>query len=172
MKIIFLLFILLLSFCSFSQRVFSLEQKNDFLPKKHLKYKLKNENNFINSSIIDTNAMYISREFSTIHQDTFYSVFIRFYEDGRVFFSFSYYGNPTNEQFNDSTYGKFGRYIIQKDSIITIELYQDRYTGIEYLHAKKTDEGIQFFSHGSRNPKWILNKKESSGGYYEKIQLM
>jgi hypothetical protein len=40
------------------------------------------------------------------------------------------------------------------------------------MHAVKTDNGIQFFSYGSRNPKGIFNKKGTdSFGYYEKISI-
>lgn len=169
MKNVLLIIFLFSGICSFSQRVFNDEQIKTYLPKKEPKYKLaKSTFNLVDTSIISTDAFYIRTSRSEIYEDKYYYIFLRFFEDGRVFFSFSYLSIPNQKEFNDFSYGKFGRYIIQKDNIITIELYQDKYTGIEFLHAKKTENGIQFFSHGSRNPKCILNKRDTAGGNYEK----
>lgn len=168
-RVLTLAVLLFITFSSFSQRVFDDEQIKTYLPKKEPKYKLaKNNFNLSDTSIISTNAFYVRTSRSERYEDRNYYTFLRFFEDGRVFFSFSYLSIPTQKELNDFSYGKFGRYIIQKDNIITIELYQDRYTGIEFLHAKKTENGIQFFSHGSRNPKCILNKRDTAGGNYEK----
>lgn len=173
MKKTLILIVLLFSvYSSFSQKALNDEQIKKYLPKKEIKYKLSRKTYFLaDTAFVSLNAIYLNSEYLCGNGcDTFYT-YLRFFEDGRVFFSFSYMSNPTKEELNDFSYGKFGRYIIQKDSIITIELYQDRYTGIEFLHAKKTENGIQFFSHGVRNPKCIFNKKDTSGGYYEKKYL-
>jgi len=168
-KILILAVSLIIVFNSFSQKIFNDEQIKKYLPKKDPKYKLA-EDAFclLDSSVISVNTIYIRTTNSERYENTSYYTYLRFFEDGRVFFSFSYLSFPTQKELNDFSYGKYGRYIIQTDSIITVELYQDKYTGIEFLHAKKIENGIQFFSHGCRNPKWIFNKRDRTGGYYMK----
>jgi len=169
-KILILAILLFIVLNSFSQKIFNDEQIKKYLPKTDPRYQLA-EDTFclLDSSVISVNTIYIKSTISERYENTSYYTYLRFFEDGRVFFSFSYLNIPTHKELNDFSYGKFGRYIIQADSVITVELYQDKYTGIEFLHAKKIKNGIQFFSHGCRNPKGIFNKRDRTGGIYMKI---
>jgi len=129
------------------------------------------------TSLIDTftvspNAVYINafpELISPARQkgDSVY-IFIRFFNDGRVFFSFLYGSYPSREEFKDSTYGKFGYYIV-KDGIIKIELYMNKEYGMEYIYAKAAPKGIQFYKSTGRGMWQILKtNKTTDGGFYRK----
>ncbi len=147
MKQLLILFFLLFHIgIGLSQKAANENDIKIMTPKKGIKYKLANKKfKLSDTTIISLEARYLNCNYLCGNKcDTLYN-YLHFYNDGRVFFSFSYLNYPTKQEYNDTTYGKFGKYIIQNDSIITIELYQDRYTGIEFLHAKKQNMEYSFF---------------------------
>lgn len=90
--------------------------KYPYSKKKHIR---KNTRNWSKSNL-DFHAIYIKKIFSSTHKDSVYS-FIRFFPKGEVFYSYGYYHEPSVEEANDLTYGRWKMYKIKKNGEIIIE---------------------------------------------------
>ena len=85
-----------------------------------------------------------------------------------MFVSFSYLSYPSVEEFNDLSYGKYGRYIIQ-DGKIKVELYMNKQYGMMYMYAKTTARGIQFYMSSATGMGGIFTRSRTTdGGDYRK----
>src|SRR6218665_1103160 len=132
---------------SFAQRALSEKTINRYsLPHKKVKYKLSKQPFILNdASIVPTNAVFVSSEYLCGEKcDTSY-VFMRFFNNGRVFVSFSYLSYPSVEEFNDLSYGQYGLYIV-KDGEVIVEIYMDKASGVMCMFAKPLSTGIQFYA--------------------------
>ncbi|MES2388280.1 MAG: hypothetical protein V4543_09785 [Bacteroidota bacterium] len=126
------------------------------------------------TSVLSVNAVYVLEMVEDRYenhvvtgQDTGY-IYMRFFNNGRVFFSFAYLSCPATYQFNDLTYGKFGRYIVNGDEI-KAELFMNRQYGIMYMYAKPVKNGIQFFKLSGRGiGEKLMVTKTTEGGFYRK----
>lgn len=164
--------ILSVCFCN-AQPAFSKEQLRAYLPKKEAKFKLPRQF-FNDSTVISTNAIYIKtseeeeQENYQVTKRVESFIYLRFFNDGRIFISFPYLSYPNNEEFNDLTYGKFGRYVV-KDKEIKIELYMDKEDGMMYMFANPVANGIQFYkSTGTGVGEVLKVSKTTDEGFYRK----
>jgi hypothetical protein len=83
-----------------------------------------------------------------------------------VFISFAYLSYPSVEEFNDLSYGKYGRYIV-KDGEVIVEIYMDKVWGVMCMFAKPLSKGIQFYALAGR-PKAIFKNKNHGKSFYQK----
>lgn len=94
-------------------------------PKK-LKFSFaKHPYHLTDSSLIDTNAVYLELStnvyYGTKHVDSSYIVH-RFWDNGKLFISYAYEHKPSDTECNNATYGLIGYYkIVEKE--ITMEIY-------------------------------------------------
>ena len=114
-----ILLLLLISTSIYSQKMDDCKTnpKNDFKL-------IKNEGLKIDTSIVKTKGVYVSKD-SFLDLDQIWKnrfSFIRFFEDGKVYKSCSYKSFPTNEDFKDFTYGFYSEYKVENGNI-TIESY-------------------------------------------------
>jgi len=156
-KLYLLIFILSLSISSYGQRAGFIDELWRSFPKKPIKFRIPLNSPFLNdTTIVSTHAVYVRKEEDIDMKnykiiDTTYSyMFFRFFENGEVFISFSYLSFPTEYEFNDLRYGKFGRYMIE-NGFIKIEYYTMINYGVEFMYAKPVPTGIQFFDSSNRN---------------------
>lgn len=84
-----------------------------------------------------------------------------------MFCSFQYLSLPSRQELEDTTYGKFGRYVI-KDGKLKVELYQDNYDGYAFLYAYPVADGIQFYKSTSRGWLFRSTRRTREGGHYQK----
>jgi hypothetical protein len=101
------------------------------------------------TSFIDTNAVYIDykiKEYSNFDDgpDTLY-YFERFFKNGQYFQSGYYCSFPTDEEFNDLAYGRRGYYIINNDSILTVETYHDRHNEYQLISYFIKEDGLLLY---------------------------
>jgi hypothetical protein len=80
----------------------------------------KREGAIIDTNSIKTNGVYVT-EFNTNGQKKY--SFIRFFGNGRVYFSCIYCSYPTKVEFNDLKYGYYGHFISKKDEV-KAEVYE------------------------------------------------
>ena len=166
-KTLFIISFVLCVYHSFAQRELSEEQKNKYLPHKKVKYKLSKQAFILNdTSIVSTNAVFVASEYLCGEKcDTSYT-FMRFFNDGRVFISFVYLSYPSAEEFNDLSYGKYGRYIVKEGEVI-VEVYMDKVWGVMCMFAKPLSTGIQFYALAGR-PNAIFKNKNHGKSFYQK----
>jgi hypothetical protein len=165
-------FVISVHYC-FAQRAFTDEQLKKELPKKEIKYKLSKQAFTLNdTSIVSSNAVYVlmleeveRKNYEVVKRSNSYT-FMRFFNDGRVFISFAYLSYPSAEEFNDLSYGKYGRYIL-KDGEIIIEFYQNRQYGVMFMFAKSVPTGVQFYATAYKM-KALIKNRSTDGGYYKK----
>lgn len=165
-------FVISVHYC-FAQRAFTDEQLKKELPKKEIKYKLSKQAFTLNdTSIVSSNAVYVlmleeveRKNYEVVKRSNSYT-FMRFFNDGRVFISFAYLSYPSVEEFNDLSYGKYGRYIL-KDGEIIIEFYQNRQYGVMFMFAKSVPTGVQFYATAYKM-KALIKNRSTDGGYYQK----
>jgi hypothetical protein len=133
---------------SYGQRVFSDETLKNYLPKKEKRFTLSKKPFVLkDTNVVSLNAIY-SRKLTEVDNNVIESVelynFIKFFPDGRVFFSFPYISFPTRKEIDDFTYGKFGRYVVNGEKI-KIEFFMNKQDGIMFLYANPTFPGLQFY---------------------------
>ena len=116
-------FVISVHYCD-AQQAFTDEQLKKEFPKREIKYKLPKQTFALNdTSIVSTNVAYVNASEESVRENyqiikTIKSyVYMRFFNDWRVFVSFAYLSYPSEKEFNDTTYGKYGRYIIKKGEI-------------------------------------------------------
>lgn len=86
--------------------------------------------------------------------------------------SFAYLSFRTKEEFNDLSYGKFGRYLI-KNGEIKVEMYMDKQDGVIYMYAKPILLGIQFYKvTASGFGQFMKVRRGTDGGLYEKHYII
>ncbi len=155
-----------------AQQAYSEEYQKKYLPKKEKKFVLSKQLFVLNdTAIISPNNVYVNVLIGPPPQGNSFYTYMRFFNDGKVFVSFPYLRHPTIEEFNDMTYGKYGRYIV-KDGEIKIELYMNRQHGMMYMFAKPVSKGIQFYKTTGRGIGQILKvSKTTDGGFYQKFFL-
>lgn len=172
-KILFIVgFVICVHYC-FAQRAFTDEQLKRYIPKKEKKFKLSKQSfTLSDTSIVSTNAVYVltleeveRKNYEIVKRTNSYT-YMRFFNDGKVFVSFSYLSYPSVEEFNDLSYGKYGRYVVENGEII-VELYMDNKYGIMFMFAKPVSTGIQFYASSFRRHALIKNRS-TDGGFYKK----
>jgi hypothetical protein len=173
MRIIVSLIYIIISLTLCGQRAFTEEQLQYEFPKKPVKYKLsKTPFSLTDTLIVSSKAIYIGEfieeeweNYEVVKRSNSYT-FMRFFNDGRVFISFAYLSYPSVKEFNDLSYGKYGRYLL-KDGEIIIEFYQNRQYGVMFMFAKPVLTGVQFYATAYKmNP--LVKNKSTDGGYYKK----
>jgi len=156
-----------------AQRAFTDDQLKKEFPRKEVKYKLaKMPFELSDTSFVSINAVYILqlhetewKDYKRVDSTTSYT-YMRFFNDGRVYISFAYLSYPTAEEFNDLSYGKYGRYVV-KDGKITVEFYMNRQYGVMFMFATPVRTGVQFYAtSGGMKPLFI--ERDTTGGYYRK----
>lgn len=172
-KILFIVsFVVSVHYCC-AQRAFTDEQLKKEIPKKEVKYKLSKQAFALSdTSIVSINAVYVltfeeveRKNYEVVKRSNSYT-FMRFFNDGRVFISFAYLSYPSIEEFNDLSYGKYGRYIAENGEI-TIEFYMNKQYGVMFMFAKPITSAIQFYATSFRRHALIKNKS-TDGGFYKK----
>jgi hypothetical protein len=116
-------------------------------PKKRHKF-FKRE--FLDSTInrfrksgLDTNAVYILKQYFPDEKKTVYS-FSRYFATGEYFASHGYSSFPNEEQLNDLTYGRWGMFYIDKRNVITVEFYiHESMTHFHYTKSIVEEKGIR-----------------------------
>lgn len=155
--------------CCEGQRVYSDEQLIKYLPKGEREFQLSKQSfTLCDTSIISPNAVFVLSEYLCGQKCDSLHTFIRFFSDGKVFVSFPYQTYPKVHEFNDLSYGKYGRYIV-KDGDIKIELYMNKQHGLMYMYAKPVNRGIQFYKTTGRGLGRILKvTRTTDAGFYRK----
>jgi hypothetical protein len=93
---------------------------------------------------IDTNAVYVSGMFDKYQNDTIYTYF-RFFSNGEVFLSHEYISFPTEQEFNDLSYGKWGMYTVKEGELI-MEIFVRGFPSVYwYNYAKIESEKLKFY---------------------------
>ncbi len=148
-----------------------------YSPSKNQKFNLsKHPFKLEDTSLVSVNAYYIRineeqewKNYKMIKTVYSYS-YMRFYPDGRMFCSFQYLSQPNKKELQDTTYGKFGRYIIENGKL-KVELYQDKHDGYAFLYAYPVSGGIQFYKSSSRG--WLFRNttRTKEGGYYQRFNF-
>lgn len=154
----------------YAQRELSPEAQKPYLPKGTIKFELAEQPFMLtDTAVVSANAVYTrSGYFCGAKCDSSFT-YMRFFEDGRVFVSFSYLSYPGVAEFNDLSYGKFGRYRIEEGGILKVELYMDRQHGVMYMFAKPVSQDIQFYKTTGRGAGQVLKvTKTKKGGFYRK----
>ncbi len=104
------------------------------------KYRKQITKNFTKSGL-DTSVVYITSSFNE-GNNTLEYVFCRYFSTGVVFNSLPYLSMPSEQEFNDYYYGKFGMYTINDDGEILDEVYvKDNFT-FSYAWSKVSAENI------------------------------
>lgn len=155
--------------CCIAQRVYSEVDQKRNLPKKIEEFKLdKQPFTLADTVIVSPNAVYVYADYLCgLKCDSMY-FFIRFFNDGKIFWSFPYYSYPKEKEFNDLYYGKNGRYIVV-DKKLQVEIFADKQSGIMYMFARPAADGIQFYKSTGRGLGKIMKvKRTTDGGFYRK----
>ena len=165
------LFILSIHYCN-AQHLYSEEQQKRYLPKKEKKFILSKELFTLSDTFfVSPKVVFVSSEFLCGQKCDYLFTYMRFFTDGKVFVSFPYLSYPNIQEFNDLTYGKYGRYVI-KDGHIKIELYMNKQHGVMFMFAKPVLNGVQFYKTTGTGIGQILKvSKTTQGGFYRKIIL-
>lgn len=173
-------FLYVLAFFQFficnSQCAYTIDELKEFLPKKEIKFKL-NKKPFllIDSSIVSNKIRFVNiieeenrKDYKIVTSIKSYT-FIKFFDDGRVFVSFPYLSFPNKVEFNNYSYGKFGRYIFNKNKI-KIELFMDRRDGVMFMYAKVVNNGILFYKTTGVGLGQIMKVSNTTdGGQYDQF---
>ena len=157
-----------INYCD-AQRALTDDQLVRYLPKKEKKFELsKKQFALSDTTIISQNAVYVLSEYLCGQKcDSLYT-YMRFFNDGRVFVSFTYLSYPSKKELSDFSYGKYGRYIVDNEKI-KVELYMDRQDGIMYMFARHVSDGIQFYKTSGRGIGQIIKvTRTTDDGYYRK----
>lgn len=151
-----------------AQRVTELERLKRSIPPKNQKFVLaKDDFKLQDTSVVSPNDYYLNAEYlCSLRCDTLFT-FMRFYSDGRMFCSFLYKSPPGWLELKDTTYGKFGRYVIT-DGNLKVELYQDNHDGYAFMYAYPVPDGIQFYKSSSRGWLFRSSRRTKEGGHYQK----
>jgi hypothetical protein len=105
---------------------------------------------------IDTNLVKVSGVYMTQTEgDSAEYQFIRFFGNGKVYFSCSYCSYPTFEELNNFNYGYYGYYII-KDGEIKVETFSSY---VRYYYRFFDIENLKIIPTGSAQRKCIGKEK-------------
>ncbi len=167
-SIIFLISLILSLHNCFAQREFPNYDIKKEMPRKEIKYKLaKQAFNLSDTTLISSKVAYVSSEYLCGFKcDSLYTI-MRFFADGRVFISSTYLSYPKVGEFNDLSYGRYGRYMV-KDNKITVEFYQNKQYGVMFMFAEIISTGIQFYA-TSYKMNALIKRKSKQGGYYQRV---
>jgi hypothetical protein len=151
-----------------AQRVLSKEQQEKYYPSKKRKFKLsKQVFELSDTAIVATNAVYVRSVPAAPWEksnDSTYSYF-RFFIDGSMFISFTYRNYPSVEEFNDLSYGQYGRYVIEEGKV-KMEMLIDKQAGMMFLYAKPDEKGLTIYLATGRG-KGLFNKKSKTYSFYQ-----
>jgi hypothetical protein len=141
------------------------KKKHRFFKRKFLDSTMKR----FGRSGLDTNAVYILKQYFHDEKKTIYS-FSRYFSTGEYFSSHGYSSFPTDEQFNDLTYGRWGMFYIDKKNIITVEFYiHENMTHFHYTKSQIEQNGIRCLRYTiGRN---IINTYFPCKSFKEKYQV-
>lgn len=171
LSLILILFIACVTL-SYAQREYSEETQLRYSPTKEIKYRLsKKEFILSDTSIVSSDAVYVNGAYYCGKDCDSSYTFMRFYNDGSVFVSFPYLSFPNDEEISDMSYGKFGHYITDGESV-KVELYMNKEHGVMYMFAKPSQMGIQFYKSTGRGLGQILKvSKTKNNGFYKKYSI-
>lgn len=116
------------------------------------KHRLKTIKNF-HLAGIDTNAVYVGIDSLKFQGDTITYGYLRFFSTGEVFISYDYLSFPTEEEFNDLSYG-FWEFlkVVNKHEIIMESYVHNTMVHFHYDYMKVLGDTIFFYKYRIGRP--------------------